>query len=131
MFAVRGAISVDENSAQAIEKAGADVVLAILERNRLTPSRIISALFTVTPDLDAAFPATGARHAGFAAVPMVCAQEIPVPGAPARIVRVLLHVEGKPEVPILHVYLGGAAVLRPDLLGPGFTGTPGEKDSSQ
>lgn len=118
MFALRGATSVDRNESRAIEEATGVLVRDLLARNRLTPDRVLSAYFTSTPDLTAAFPATGARRVGFATVPMLCAQEIAVPGAPPRIVRVMVHVDGQPVVPPHHVYLGDAAQLRPDLATP-------------
>lgn len=115
MYALRGATSVDENDKAQIEDASARLVTLLLERNGLQPSQVLSAYFTSTPDLTAAFPATGARGVGFATVPMMCAQEIPVPGAPPRIVRVMLHVHGEPAPAPRHVYLGDAVKLRPDL----------------
>jgi len=115
MFALRGAISVDQNVAGEILDAGEKLIRTILEKNQLQPAQVLSAYFTSTPDLTAAFPATGARRAGFEIVPMLCAQEIPVPSAPVRIIRVMLHVDGTPAVPVHHVYLGEAARLRPDL----------------
>ncbi len=118
MFALRGATSVATNEAEPILSASETLVGTILERNRLTAKQILSAYFTSTPDLNAAFPAAGARRAGFQEVPMMCAQEIAVPNAPERIVRVMLHVDGKPEVPVQHVYLGDATRLRPDLAQP-------------
>lgn len=117
MFALRGATSVELNEKESIESASAQLVTLLLERNGLAPDRVLSAYFTSTPDLNAAFPAAGARHAGFSAVPMMCAQEIPVPGAPERIVRVMLHVQGSPATSPKHVYLGDAVKLRPDLVG--------------
>jgi hypothetical protein len=67
----------------------------------------------VTHDLDADFPARGARVQGWHQVPMICSQEIPVPGSMPRVIRVLLHsvAKGTPH----HVYLRGAQALRPDL----------------
>jgi chorismate mutase len=116
MYALRGAISVSRDDAAEIEAAGGQLVQELLSRNAITPADVLSALFTSTPDLTAAFPATGARRAGFQAVPMLCAQEIPVPTAPRRIIRVMLHVNGAPSGPAQHVYLGDAAALRPDLV---------------
>ena len=43
---------------------------------------------------------------------MMCAQEIPVPGALAMVVRVLIHADVTGQVH--HVYQGGAVALRPD-----------------
>ena len=114
MFAIRGAISVSRDEPHEIEVAAERLTRTILERNALTRERVVSAYFTSTTDLVSAFPATGARHAGFQDVPMLCAQEIPVPTAPPRIIRVLVHVEGSPDGLVHHVYLGEAAQLRPD-----------------
>jgi len=115
MFAIRGAIQVERDSAEAIHAAVRALYAGLSRANRLSPSRIVSAIFTLTPDLTADFPARAAREEGWEDVPMICAREIPVPGAPPRICRVLLHVRGngRPR----HVYLGGAAALRPDLAG--------------
>ena len=64
-----------------------------MTRNDLTPDDVISVLFTVTPDLTAEFPALAARKIGFHAVPLMCATEIPVPGAMPRVVRLMAHVD--------------------------------------
>jgi prephenate dehydrogenase len=114
--AVRGAISVPANDAEEIRGATARLLTALLERNALDVSRIVSAVFTATPDLDADFPAHAARKLGWTDVPLLGAREIDVPGAPARIVRVLLTVSGvAPGRRLEPVYLDGAAALRPDL----------------
>ena len=115
MIAIRGAIQVEEDTREAIASAAAALCAAIMRDNQLAPSRIVSAIFTLTPDLHADFPARAAREQGWTDVPMICAQEIAVPGALPRVCRVLLHVEG--SGPPHHVYLGGAAALRPDLAG--------------
>src|SRR5437867_10611706 len=108
--AVRGAVSVASNTAENILDATARLLSALLEANRLDPDRIVSALFTATPDLDADFPAHAARRLGWRDVPLLCAREIAVPGAMPRVVRVLLTVA---EVPagtrLIPVYLGEAA----------------------
>ena len=113
MRAIRGATSVDQNSPEAIHQAVAELVRAVCEQNAIAPADIVSAIFTLTPDLTAAFPAKAARLQGWTQVPMICAQEIPVPGAPQRICRLLVHVHGRSSVK--HVYLKEARVLRPDL----------------
>ena len=117
MKGIRGAAGVADNSAPAILAATRTLLEEIVRRNHLEVSEIVSALFTLTPDLDAAFPARAARELGWGGVPLMCAQEIPVPDAPTQIVRVLLHVAR--DLPVEHVYLGKAAVLRPDLLPAG------------
>lgn len=113
--ALRGAISVDRNSSEAIRGATEWLMRELLKRNGLVVADIVSCIFTVTDDLDADFPAAAARNIGFEDTPLLCAREIPVPGALPRIVRVLVHYysphEGKP----VHVYLGEARDLRRDL----------------
>jgi chorismate mutase len=113
MRGIRGATQVAANTRQAIEEAVVELCQELTARNRLKPEEITWAIFTVTHDLDADFPARGARMQGWHQVPMICSQEIPVPGSMPRVIRVLLHVEtrGTPH----HVYLRGAQALRPDL----------------
>jgi len=75
-----------------------------------------AAWFTATPDLDAQYPAIAARKLGWTQVPLMCAQEIAVPGALPRVVRVLVFWNTDlAQEEVRHVYLGGARALRPDL----------------
>src|SRR5262249_14115880 len=97
VFAIRGAIQVDEDSPEAIFSAVASLCDGLTRANRLVPSRIVSAIFTLTPDLSSAFPARAAREQGWQDVPMICAGEIPVPDAPPRICRVLVLARGRPQ----------------------------------
>ncbi|MFT3913699.1 MAG: chorismate mutase [Anaeromyxobacteraceae bacterium] len=113
MRGIRGATQIAENSVAAIEDAVVEMCRELERRNRIGPADITWAIFTVTHDLDADFPARAARTAGWSAVPMICSQEIPVPGSMPRVVRVLLHVDS--DGPRDHVYLRGAQALRPDL----------------
>lgn len=114
--ALRGAITVAADTPAALHEATVALLRALVARNALAPDDVVSAFFTVTPDLTSAFPATAARALGWSDVPMLCAQEIPVAGALARCVRVLLHVEtARARDRMAHVYLDGAAALRPDL----------------
>ena len=124
--AVRGAISVRANRAADIRDATARLLLVMLERNALTPDRIVSAVFTATPDLTADFPAHAARRLGWTDVPLLGAVELDVPGAPARIVRVLLTLRDVPlGARLVPVYLDRAALLRPDLAGLPTAARPG------
>ena len=114
--AIRGAVQIEAEDAASTLAGTAELICTIMRRNTLVPDAVISILFTATPDLRAVFPARAVRDLGLLEVPLLCATEIEVPGAPPRIVRVLLHVETDlPKAAIQHVYLGGAAVLRPDL----------------
>ena len=86
------------------------------EANGVTSADVISAFFTVTTDFNAAFPAAAARALGWVDVPLLDAQEIEVPAATPRIIRVLLHVDtDRARHDIRHVYLEEAVALRPDL----------------
>jgi chorismate mutase len=88
----------------------------VMTRNELVEDDIVSIVFTATPDVTSIFPATAIREIGFGAVPLLCAAEIPVPGAMPLCVRVLLHVyTARSRDEIHHVYLHGAQGLRDDL----------------
>jgi chorismate mutase len=118
MRGIRGATQIEENTARAMEDAVAEMCQALVDRNGIRPEDIGWAIFTVTHDLDADFPARAARvRCGWHLVPMICSREIPVPGSLPRIIRVLLHVESL-DRPVRHVYLRGARALRPDLADP-------------
>ncbi len=113
---VRGATSVGANDPSAIEEAVRELLGRLVSENQVALEEVAAAFFTSTPDLDADFPARAARQMGWGGVPLMCAQEIEVPGAPARIVRVLLLVNtALAQKDVRHVYLGEAARLRPDL----------------
>ncbi|MTD43516.1 chorismate mutase [Conexibacter sp. W3-3-2] len=115
LFALRGASSVDQNSGEAILGATDWLMREIMKRNELTPDDVVSCIFTLTPDLDADFPAVAARALGFDRVPLLCAQEIPVPGALPKVIRVLMHYYAPDGHEARHVYLGEARALRTDL----------------
>lgn len=114
---IRGAISVEHNEPEAILAAAGTLLEAMLTGNGLEDTRdLASIFFTATADLDAAFPAEAARRMGMDRVPLLCASEIPVPGAEPRILRVLMHVNTtRRQDEIVHVYLGRARELRRDL----------------
>ena len=115
--AFRGATTVDADGARAIEEATRELLSSILARNALQPSDIISAVFTMTPDLRGAFPARAARALGWADVPMLCVAECDVEGSLAGCIRVILHAETtRSREEVQHVYLRGARALRPDLM---------------
>jgi chorismate mutase len=115
LFALRGAISVPQNAADAIHGATAELLRELMQRNGLQTGDLVSCLFTMTADLDAEFPAVAARTLGFDRVPLMCAREIPVPGSLPRVVRVMIHYYAEDEHVAQHVYLGEARSLRSDL----------------
>lgn len=117
LIALRGANTVDANEAGAILGATEALMGELLERNRLDADAIVSCIFTLTPDLDAEFPAVAAREMGLSRVPLLCAREIPVPGSLPKVIRVLMHCYPPVGVEPQHVYLGEARRLRLDLEG--------------
>ena len=115
--AIRGAITVSENSRQEILSSVAELLNKIVLENNLGKDNIISAIFTMTEDLNAEFPAVAARiHLGWNDVSMICAGEVPVPGSLPMCIRVLIHINTLMEKKdIKHIYLRNAANLRPDI----------------
>ncbi len=113
---VRGAITVESNTAEAIREASRRLLSTIVDHNRIELGQIISVIFSATKDLDVETPAYGARRMGWTSIPLFCTQEMEVPNALARCIRVLVHVNSeKSQDEIRHVYLDGAVVLRPDI----------------
>ena len=128
--AIRGAVCAAANTAEAIEQAARRLVEAICRANCLPADRVISAIFTVTHDLDAQFPAVGARQAGWQEVPLLCAQEVPVPGSLPRCIRLLVHAYLPAGQAVRHVYLDGAEVLRPDWSAAQPAGGDGQRSAT-
>jgi monofunctional chorismate mutase len=117
MRGIRGAICARENSREGIHAATRTLLTEIVERNGLDRQDIVAVFFTMTPDLDADFPAHAARTMGWTDIPMLGAQESRVPKGTERVIRALVLARG--AGPVRHVYLGRAAAMRPDLAEPG------------
>ena len=114
--AVRGAVGVEANNSEAILAATRDLLEQIVAENGICADELVSVVFTATPDLTAAFPARAARDMGWDDVPLMCMQEMAVPGGLVGCIRVLVHWNtDKSQSEIAHVYLRGAQALRPDL----------------
>lgn len=114
--ALRGATTVSANDASAIVEGTGELLREMLQRNAVEFDDLVSLIFTTTPDLNAEFPAAAARAIGIAHVPLLCAQEIEVPGDVARCIRVLVHLyTDRDYASLRHVYLGEARQLRTDL----------------
>jgi chorismate mutase len=113
---VRGATTVEANTREAILKATRQLVALVVRRNGIDPKDIASAIFTVTRDLNAEFPALAARQMGWLDVPLLCGYEVEVPGSLMSCVRILLHWNTTvQQKDIHHVYIHDAVALRPDL----------------
>lgn len=115
LFALRGANSVESNRAESILAATDELMRELMSRNQLEAEAMVSCIFTLTEDLDAEFPAVAARRLGLDQVPLLCAREVPVPGALPRVIRVLVHYHAAEDHEPQHVYLGDARSLRADL----------------
>ncbi|MEX0716655.1 MAG: chorismate mutase [Planctomycetaceae bacterium] len=114
---IRGATCVEADEPAEVLAATRELLEEILRANGIEDfSEIVSAIFTTTSDLTSTFPAEAARRLGMNQVPLLCACEIPVPGAMPRCIRVLLHVDTqRAQGEITHVYLREAKRLRPDV----------------
>ncbi len=96
--------------------ATTELLQLLIRRNDLHAEDVASAIFTVTEDLDAEFPALAARYLGWTEVALMCTREIPVPGSLEKCIRILLHVNTtRSAAEIQHVYTRGAVNLRPTL----------------
>jgi len=115
LFALRGATSVESNTADAILGATSELLRELMERNGLEPEAMVSCIFTATEDLNAEFPALAARRLGLHGVALLCAREVPVPGSLPSVIRVLVHYYAAEDHRPRHVYLGEARSLRADL----------------
>ena len=114
---IRGATSVDVNGAEPIVAATREMLERIVAANGLATEDVASVIFTVTSDLDAAYPARAAREMGWVHVPLLCMQEMAVVGSLPHCIRVLvLWNTDRPADWIQHVYLRRARALRPDLV---------------
>ncbi|NLY43845.1 MAG: chorismate mutase [Clostridiaceae bacterium] len=115
--AIRGAITADQNSREEIIAKTKQLLKDMIELNEVDVSNVISIFFTCTKDLDAVFPAVAARELGLTNIPLMCANEMDVPGSLPKCIRILLSFNTDKSLDeIKHVYLGEAKKLRPDLV---------------
>jgi chorismate mutase len=114
---IRGATTVRANTREDILAATRELLDAMVEANEVEADHVASIIFSTTPDLNAEFPAVAAREAGWTHVALSCVHEMNVPGALARCLRVLMHVNTERSArEIKFVYLHGARALRRDLV---------------
>ncbi len=114
--AIRGATTLNEDERTHLHERTKELVESIMTANSLELDDVISVFFTCTPDIVSDFPAAAARELGFGSVPLMCAQEMAVPGALPKVVRVMMHAHlDVPRDDVSHVYLHEAQSLRKDL----------------
>lgn len=110
---IRGAITVEENTAEAIKEATIELLTKMAERNNVEKENIAHVIFTFTKDLNADFPAKYARiDMGWNEVAMMCFHELDVPNSLPRCLRILVVINCEEEFKPRFVYLKGAAKLR-------------------
>jgi chorismate mutase len=116
LVALRGATTVESDTAAAVMERTGELLSALLERNGVEHDQLVSIIFTSTRDLRSAFPALAARELGLGDVPLLCAGELDVIGGNPNTIRVLLHCYStRPRANLRHVYLHHAKHLRDDL----------------
>lgn len=111
MTAVRGAITVRANTAEDITAASVELIGAMREKN--PAAKIVSLIISSTKDVTAKYPAAAVRESGLSDMPLFSCAEPDIDGALPLCIRMLMYVND--DFAPKHVYLGGAAVLRPDL----------------
>lgn len=119
---VRGAITVEANTAEAILAATHELMAALIKANQIDPDDVGSLLMTTTLDLNAEYPAVAVRQLGWMDVAIMCGHEMTVPHGLPRCLRILI-MWNTPHMPqeIQHVYIGEAQRLRPDRAVPSFS----------
>jgi chorismate mutase len=114
---IRGATTVAANTSDEIYSAAKELLAEIVAKNSLDIKDIASIVFSATDDLDAAYPAVAARDIGYGETPLFCTREMGVKGSLSMCLRVLIHINSdKSQKEMIHVYLKGARVLRPDIV---------------
>ena len=110
---IRGATTADANTEEAIHEATTELVQALIDANDLEEDSLAAVFFTITPDLDAAFPATAARKLAWANAPLMDMTQVVVQGSLPSCIRILILVNTEKEPKdLVYKYLKGAASLR-------------------
>lgn len=111
---IRGAITVESNSSLSIETATLELLKQMISINNIKSDNISHVIFTLTNDLNAAFPAKFARLnlVGWDNVAMMCFHELDVPDSLKMCLRVLIVVNCEENFMPEYVYLKGASKLR-------------------
>lgn len=110
---IRGAITVEENTEEAIKKATIELLNELVKKNNIELSMISHVIFTLTQDLNAAFPAKFARiDLKWDNVAMMCFHELDVQNSLKKCLRVLIVINCSDEFEPEFVYLEGAKELR-------------------
>lgn len=110
---IRGAITVENNTVEAIKDATVELLNEMVKINSIDKSLISHIIFTTTNDINAAFPAKFARtELGFSDTAMMCFHELDVPNSLAKCLRILVVLNCDEDFTPQFVYLKDAAELR-------------------
>ena len=117
---IRGATTVESDSAAEIETATGELLRQLIEANTIDPAQIAGAWFTTTRDLSAEFPAVAARKLGWTEVPLLCGHEMSVvdsnPRSIPMCIRVMILVNtDRAASDMRFIYLRRAAEIKADL----------------
>lgn len=113
---IRGATTVKNNTEDQILEETEKLLQEMVDANQIQVEDIASIFFSTTSDLNATFPAKAARTLGLTSTPLLCLNEIPVPGSLPMCIRILIHTNSpKPQSEMTHIYLKEAIKLRPDI----------------
>ena len=113
---IRGAITVESNTRKDILSETHLLLKEMLKENSIKAHDIVSIFFSMTHDLDAVFPAAAAREMGLTQTPLLCLNEVDIPGGLKQCIRILMHVNSDvPQSEMSHIYLKQAVKLRPDI----------------
>lgn len=114
--ALRGAVTAEGNTKEAIIESTTELLEEMLDRNDIATDDLITIIITATADITAEFPAAAARKIGLSHIPLLSARELSVEGALPLTIRALMLINTeKAREQLRHVYLREARQLRMDL----------------
>ena len=113
MKAIRGAITVNADTAEEIKENVKLLLNEIAKANALTSENVVCIMFSNTADIHSFYPAKAAREVGFFNCALFSSLEPEIDGSLPLCIRVMVlaEIEGNPK----HIYLKGAANLRKDI----------------
>lgn len=117
IWAIRGAITIEENSIEAVKNGTLELMTELIRTNDLREEDVISIFFTSTKDINVVYPSVFVREdLGWSSTPILNFEEKEIIGSLSLCIRVLLHVStNKDKLQMKHVYLRRAKALRPDI----------------
>lgn len=117
IWAIRGAITIEDNSEEAVRNGTNELMSEIISQNKLTEDEVVSIIFTGTKDIDSKYPSAVVREdLGWVDTPMLNFDELDIKNSLKLCIRVMIHINtNKGKLEMKHIYLKNAEKLRPDL----------------